>query len=563
MTFHFPLKALEQHSAILGKAGSGKTVTAKGIAEMLLDRGERIAVVDPTGVWWGMKSTADGKQGAYPIVIFGGEHADFPITERHGEAIAEIIGTTTTPVIVDTALMRVGERTRFFADFANALLRKNKGPLHLFIDEAHLFAPQGRVADPQSANMLHAANNLVSLGRARGLRITMITQRPAKLHKDSLTQVETLVAMRLLAPQDRRAIEEWIADQADIKQGKEIIASLPTLKTGNGWVWAPEIGILEKVKFPMIKTFDSSKAPSAGSHDKNIKLAPINLDDMQDRLKIFEEETKSNDPSALKKRIKELEKSAVTVGRMATPEEQETYRNRGYEIGYKDGYAKGMEHGYSKGWGISMQMISKVEMPIYRHGMEYVGPKPMKLEPLNPEKYGRSKAAEALPLIKEVNHAIKMSNPQIKIMQSLQFWESVGIKNPLREQVAGVAGYSPGSGGFNNLIGGMGKNGLICIPSPGRLSLARECDIETLSTAQAAAKMLSFLSNPQQKIVNCFDSDLCDLSRVEVARRCGYSEGSGGFNNLIGSLSSLKILEKPRPGFIELSDWVKILVRDQ
>jgi DNA helicase HerA-like ATPase len=91
------------------------------------------------------------------------------------------------------------------------LHRVNSKPLHIIIDEAHLFAPQGRVPDPQSGRMVHAANNLVSGGRVKGLRIMLISQRPAKLHKDSLTQVETLIAMRLIAPQDRAAVEDSVA----------------------------------------------------------------------------------------------------------------------------------------------------------------------------------------------------------------------------------------------------------------------------------------------------------------------------------------------------------------
>ena len=61
----------------------------------------------------------------------------------------------------------------------------------------------------------------------------LISQRPAKLHKDSLTQVETLVAMRLIAPQDRDAVSDWIADQADKDQGKEIVAC-PDLSRASG-----------------------------------------------------------------------------------------------------------------------------------------------------------------------------------------------------------------------------------------------------------------------------------------------------------------------------------------
>ncbi len=139
-----PLAALENHIAILGKTGSGKTFTAKGIAETLLSQGKRVCIIDPTGAWWGLRSGADGKKDGFPVVIFGGIKADAPLSAEHGEAIAQIVGTSNTPAILDTRLLSVSERTRFFADFAEALLRRNQGPLHLIIDEAHLFAPQGR-----------------------------------------------------------------------------------------------------------------------------------------------------------------------------------------------------------------------------------------------------------------------------------------------------------------------------------------------------------------------------------------------------------------------------------
>src|ERR1019366_2802498 len=109
-----PDQVFDQHVAILGKTGSGKTYTAKGVVERLLDKGARCCIIDPTGVWWGLKSSATGKRGAYPVVVFGGSHADVQLSSTHGEAIAEIIGTSSTPAIVDTSLMKVGERTRFF-----------------------------------------------------------------------------------------------------------------------------------------------------------------------------------------------------------------------------------------------------------------------------------------------------------------------------------------------------------------------------------------------------------------------------------------------------------------
>lgn len=330
-----PVAALSSHIAILGKTGSGKTYAAKGIVEDILSVNGRVCIIDPTGAWHGLRSSATGKSAGFPVVIFGGSHADLPLGGAHGEAIAEIVGTASDPAILDTSLMRVGERTRFFADFADALVRKNKGPLHLVIDEAHLFAPQGKVNDPQSGAMLHAANNLVSLGRSRGLRIMLITQRPAKLHKDSLTQVETLVALRLIAPQDRAAVEAWIKDNADEKRGREIIESLATLKTGQGWVWAPELRVLERVTFPKIKTFDSSQAPD-GEVESGAVLARIDKEAIQKRLEVVAADAVANDPARLKAEVAKLKRD-LAAKPTALPVDEAAIERRGYQRGWEEG----------------------------------------------------------------------------------------------------------------------------------------------------------------------------------------------------------------------------------
>lgn len=313
-----PAKALEQHIAVLGKTGSGKSYAIRGAAvEPLLDDGARVCIIDPTGAWHGLRSSANGTRAGYPVVIFGGSHADLPLGGAHGEAIAEVIGQSSTPSILDTSLMKVSERTRFFADFADAIMRKNKGPLHLVIDEAHMFMPQGRVADPQSGMMLAAGNNLISGGRSRGLRVIMITQRPAKLHKDSLTQAETLIALRLIAPQDRAAVEAWIEDNASEAKAREIISSLATLKTGQGWIWAPELSVLERVTFPKIKTFDSGRAPD-GSEPAAKVLAPIDRDAIAAKLTAVSATALADDPKALRKEIADLRRQLAGKGPQTT-----------------------------------------------------------------------------------------------------------------------------------------------------------------------------------------------------------------------------------------------------
>ena len=79
-----PSDAFDDRIAIVGTVGSGKTYAAKGFVERLLESGAWVAVVDPLGVWWGLRASADGSAPGYPVIVFGGKHADVPITSDMG-----------------------------------------------------------------------------------------------------------------------------------------------------------------------------------------------------------------------------------------------------------------------------------------------------------------------------------------------------------------------------------------------------------------------------------------------------------------------------------------------
>jgi hypothetical protein len=87
---------------------------------------------------------------------------------------------------------------------------------------------------------------------------------PNVLHKDLLSQADILIAMKLTASQDRDAIGAWIEGQADRQEGKRILGDLPRLQRGEGYVWAPGHGLLDRFAFPLIRTFDSSRTPKRG-----------------------------------------------------------------------------------------------------------------------------------------------------------------------------------------------------------------------------------------------------------------------------------------------------------
>lgn len=302
-----PDKALQQHVAILGKTGAGKSYCARGIVESLLDQQHRVCVIDPKGDWWGLRLSATGKSAGYPVVIFGGAHGDLPINAHAGGSIAELVATGNRPTILDLSELTMGERTRLFMDFAAGLFRHNKGPLWLVIDEVHNFAPQGKVLDPDAGKMLHWANRLASEGRGKGIQIIMASQRPQKVHKDTLTCAETLVAMRVVHNLDRAALKEWMDGAGDKGKAAAVLNSLAGMPRGEAWVWSPELGYFERVKSPKIRTYDSmSPAPPDATPLKG--WAEVNLDDVRTKLADVVKEAEANDPRLLKKEIADLKK---------------------------------------------------------------------------------------------------------------------------------------------------------------------------------------------------------------------------------------------------------------
>ena len=86
----FPLDVLNSHLAIIGKTGSGKTFLAKWIVERLLRAHRRVCIIDPTGAWWGLRASVDGKKDGFPVAIFGGDHGDLPLNAHAGVVLAEL-----------------------------------------------------------------------------------------------------------------------------------------------------------------------------------------------------------------------------------------------------------------------------------------------------------------------------------------------------------------------------------------------------------------------------------------------------------------------------------------
>ena len=108
------------------------------------------------------------------------------------------------------------------------------------------------------------------------------------------------------------------------EQLTELSAAMPQLAIGEGILWIPRRGVMERVKFPVKATFDSSRAPQRGEVVPDRELKPLDLAALKDRLSTVEAEVSANDPRALKAKVAQLEKALAQAsnikGALATPD---------------------------------------------------------------------------------------------------------------------------------------------------------------------------------------------------------------------------------------------------
>lgn len=347
MTAAIPDAALDDRLGFVGTAGSGKTYNAGGCVERLLATGARCIIIDPLGAWWGLRARPDGETPSpFQVVILGGAHCDLPLNEQAGALIGETVASAAESFIIslDALGTKAAER-RFMLAFLVALYRHANGePVHLIFDEADLFAPQ-RILDKEAdaAKLLGQMENIVRRGRIKGFIPWLITQRPAVISKDVLSQIDGLITFKLTSSQDRDAIGDWVQGQADRAQWNAIWAELPTLQRGHGVVWVPGRSILKTVAFPRKITFDSSATPKRGEARRTAQLKPLNVEALRGKLETVAKEAVENDPRRLKVRIAELERALAKMplaGRSQT--ELAEADQRGYSRGRAEGHLEGM-----------------------------------------------------------------------------------------------------------------------------------------------------------------------------------------------------------------------------
>lgn len=547
-----PPEAMLQRFAILAMSGAGKSNVAAVAAEQMHHAGIPWVVIDPKGDWWGLRSSKTGKSAGLDVPIFGGLHADIPLYEDGGVVMADAVANELTHSILDVSEFdSKAAMLRFLTAFAERLYKVNRKPLMVILEEADEFIPQ-RTNSPEEAKSVGVWSRIVKRGRTRAIFTMLIAQRIAELAKAVLNQSDTVIALRATAKLDRDAVKGWI-EYADAST--EILASLPRLDDGEGWIASPQkLKVTKQVHFDRRHTFDSGATPTLDGSRERVKLAAIDLTSIDARMQETIERAKAEDPAELRKQIRALEKQLAErpAPEAAEPERVEVPVE--VKVPWLPDEARGdlrkltqrLEGAVEQATGIVATIgghVDRAEALVENGRPAPAAPKPAAAPP----RRSSPSPAPAPPPAADppADGEVTLKKAERAILNVLAQFPAGRTK----KQIGISTGYKITSGGFRNALGVLRKAGYAVGSDPVQITntgvIAAGEHIEPVPTGQALLDFwLGKLKLAERRILETLvDAYPNAMTKEEIGEATDYQVTSGGFRNALGVLRGLELIE--------------------
>jgi hypothetical protein len=239
---------------ITGKSGSGKSNTASVVIENLLSKNFPVLIVDTDGEYYGLKE-------AFEILHVGADdECDIQVSPEHAERIASLALEQNVPIILDVSgYLDESVAKELLLETARHLFAKEKKlkkPFLMLVEEVHEYIPEGGGLDETGKMLIKVGKR----GRKHGLGIVGISQRPADVKKDFITQCDWLVWHRLTWRNDTKVVRRIL--------GSEYADAIEDMGDGEGFLVTDWSESVRRVQFHRKQTFDAGATPGLDDFER-------------------------------------------------------------------------------------------------------------------------------------------------------------------------------------------------------------------------------------------------------------------------------------------------------
>ena len=281
---------------VTGKSGSGKSNTASVLVENLLANNFPVLVVDTDGEYYGLKEE-------FELLHAGADdECDIQVSPEHAEKIASLALEGNVPIILDVSgYLDDDEAKELLLSVARHLFAKEKKlkkPFLMLVEEVHEYIPEGGGLDETGKMLIKIGKR----GRKHGLGIVGISQRPADVKKDFITQCDWLVWHRLTWNNDTNVVSRII--------DAEHASAVEDLGDGEAFLMTDWSETVRRVQFHRKRTFDAGATPGLDDFERP-ELKSISDDLVSDLREISDEQERRE--SELADLRQELEKKEQRI----------------------------------------------------------------------------------------------------------------------------------------------------------------------------------------------------------------------------------------------------------
>jgi hypothetical protein len=254
----FPLDFVREKIFICGVTGSGKSFTAGLLMEEINQVGLQFVCFDVLGAHGGLQQLPN-VEGLEPK---SGETVNI-------KGLVQRLKQEPTSFVVDISDLSVSKQQTLIAEYCDEMLTQklNKG-IMTFFEECQDFVPQR--GQPLSFGSIV---RMCKLGRQYGYGVCLISQRPASVSKDALSQCSVYLIHNLINHRDLKAVEDQMGFGTDREQLKKVLTDISAAAQGEVICYSPSYFRNEDF-YRATKIKGERKVTHTG---KNIEMKPATM----------------------------------------------------------------------------------------------------------------------------------------------------------------------------------------------------------------------------------------------------------------------------------------------